>query len=87
MLKEIYEQPTAVRETIGTRIVLNQKCDFNDISISKEYLSEVTRIFIVACGTAMHAGLAVKPIIEKLCNIPVFVDVASEFRYREPIID
>lgn len=87
MLKEIYEQPTAVRETIGTRIVLNQKCDFNDISISKEYLSEVTRIFIVACGTAMHVGVCVKPIFERLTGIPVEVDIASEFRYREPLID
>lgn len=87
MLKEIYEQPTAIRETIGTRIVPNKKCDFNDINISKEYLSEVTKIFIVACGTAMHVGVCVKPIFERLTGIPVEVDIASEFRYREPLID
>lgn len=87
MLKEIYEQPKAVRETIGTRIVPNKKCDFNDINITKEYLSEVTRIFIVACGTAMHVGVCVKPIFERLTGIPVEVDIASEFRYREPLID
>lgn len=87
MLKEIYEQPTAVRETIGTRLSKNEKCNFSDINISKEYLSEVSRIYIVACGTAMHAGLAVKPIFERLISIPVEVDVASEFRYRNPLID
>ncbi len=87
MLKEIYEQPTAIRETIGTRLNEGKKCDFSDINISKDYLSKISRIYIVACGTAMHAGLAVKPIFERLIKIPVEVDVASEFRYREPLID
>ena len=87
MLKEIFEQPTAIRETIGSRLVLKEKCSFSDLNISKEYLSSVNRIFIVACGTAMHAGLIGKNVIEKLCNIPVEVDIASEFRYRNPIID
>ncbi len=87
MLKEIYEQPTAIRETIGTRLTNEKNCDFNDITISKEYLSKISRIYIVACGTAMHAGLAVKPIWERLVNIPVEIDIASEFRYRDPLID
>ncbi len=87
MLKEIYEQPTAIRETIGTRLNEGTKCDFSDINISKDYLSTVSRIYIVACGTAMHAGIAVKPIFERLVSVPVEVDVASEFRYREPLID
>lgn len=87
MLKEIYEQPRAVRETIGSRLKLNELTNFSDIKLSKDFLFNVNKIYIIACGTAMHAGLAVKPIIEKLCNIPVCVDVASEFRYREPIID
>ena len=87
MLKEIYEQPRAIRETIGSRLSLGQKCNFDDIAITKEYLSKVNKIYIVACGTAMHAGLVGKNIIEKLCNIPVTVDIASEFRYRDPIID
>lgn len=87
MLKEIYEQPKAIRETIGTRLTNDGKCDFSDINISKEYLSEINRIYIVACGTAMHAGLAVKPIFERLISVPVEVDIASEFRYREPLID
>ena len=87
MLKEIFEQPTAIRETIGSRLKLGEKTDFSDIDISKEYLSTINKIFIVACGTAMHAGLTGKKFIENLCNIPVEVDVASEFRYRNPIID
>ncbi len=87
MLKEIFEQPVAIRETIGTRLNIGDKCNFDDINISKEYLSEISRIYIVACGTAMHAGLAVKPIMERLISIPVEVDIASEFRYRDPLID
>ena len=87
MLKEIYEQPTAIRETIGSRFKLGEKCDFDDLSFSKEFLSSINKIYVVACGTAMHAGLTGKTIIEKLCKIPVTVDIASEYRYREPIID
>ena len=87
MLKEIFEQPTAIRETIGSRFKLEEKCSFDDIDISKEYLEKVNKIYIVACGTAMHAGLVGKNAIEKLCKIPTTVDIASEFRYRDPIID
>lgn len=87
MLKEIFEQPTAIRETIGSRFRLGEKCSFDDIEFSKEYLSNINRIFIVACGTAMHAGLVGKNLFEKLCKIPTEVDIASEFRYRNPIID
>ena len=87
MLKEIYEQPNSIRETIGSRLKLNEKVNFADLDITKEYLSTINKIFIVACGTAMHAGLTGKKMIENLCNIPVEVDIASEFRYRNPIID
>ena len=87
MLKEIFEQPTSIRETIGSRFRLGEKCSFDDIEITKEYLSTVNRIYFVACGTAMHAGLVGKTLMEKLCNIPTEVDIASEFRYRDPIID
>ncbi len=87
MLKEIYEQPTAIRETIGAKISKNNKCEFDELKFSKEYLSKLNKIYIVACGTAMHAGLSGKNAIEKLCRIPVEVDIASEFRYRDPIID
>ena len=87
MLKEIYEQPTAIRETIGARISLNSKCEFDELKFTKDYLSSLNKIYIVACGTAMHAGLSGKNAIEKLCRIPVEVDIASEFRYRDPIVD
>ena len=87
MLKEIYEQPNAVRETIGSRLPDNEPCNFDDLKFTKEFLSKINKIYIVACGTAMHAGLSGKISIEKLCKIPVTVDIASEFRYRNPIID
>ena len=87
MLKEIFEQPTAIRETIGSRFRLGEKCSFDDIELSKEYLEKINKIFIVACGTARHAAMVGKTIIENLCQIPTEVDIASEFRYRNPIID
>ena len=87
MLKEINEQPKSIRETIGSRIVPNSKTVFADLDLSKEYLETINKIFIVACGTAMHAGLSGKTLIESLCEIPVEVEAASEFRYRNPIIN
>ena len=87
MLKEIYEQPVAIRETIGSRFKAGESCVFNDLDISKNYLKSINKIYIVACGTAMHAGLIGKTVIEKLCKIPVEVDIASEFRYRDPLVD
>ena len=87
MLKEIYEQPTAIRETIGAKVNVNSKCEFDELKFTKEYLSSLNKIYIVACGTAMHAGLTGKNSIEKLCRIPTEVDIASEFRYRDPIVD
>ncbi len=87
MLKEIHEQVTSTRETVGARFQENQKTCFNELNFTKEYLSSLNRIYIVACGTAMHAGLAGKAIIEKLCRIQTEVDIASEFRYRDPLID
>ena len=87
MLKEIYEQPNAIRETIGSRFRLGEKCSFDDIEIDSGYLKSINKIYIVACGTAMHAGLVGKNAIEKLCRIPTEVEIASEFRYRDPIIN
>ena len=87
MLKEIHEQPTAIRETIGSRLPENEQCNFDDLKFTKEFLTSINKIYIVACGTAMHAGLSGKIAIEKLCRIPVTVDIASEFRYRDAIID
>ena len=87
MLKEIYEQPRSVRETIGSTIKAGSLVNFSEINISKEYLSNINNIYIVACGTAMYAGLSAKSLIENLCKLPVCIDIASEFRYRNPIID
>jgi len=85
MLKEIYEQPTSVRETIGT-LLNDEKIYFADMQLDKKYLNSLTHIYIVACGTAMHAGLGIKPLFEHFLNIPVIVDIASEFRYNTPIL-
>ena len=86
MLKEINEQPNAIRETIGAKLD-NGHIEIEDLNFTKEYLESLNKIYIVACGTAMHAGLVAKAIFEKLCKIPVEVDIASEFRYRDPIIN
>lgn len=86
MLKEIYEQPDAIRNTIAPRI--NQELpDFTEDGIDDEIFKNCKRISIVACGTAMHAGMVGKHLIEKKLRIPVHVDCASEFRYKDPIID
>lgn len=87
MLKEIHEQPDSIRNTINSRLDENGEFNFSDLNLSKEYLKTVNKIYIVACGTAMHAGLAVKNTIEKLCKIVTQVDIASEFRYRNPLVD
>ncbi len=87
MLKEIYEQPTAIRETIGAKLGEGSKCEFDELKFTKEYLKSLNKIYIVACGTAMHAGLAAKNMLERICKIPTEVDIASEFRYRDPIVD
>ena len=86
MLKEIHEQPKAIKETIGNKLN-GEKIEFTDFSISKELLSGFNKIYIVACGTAMHAGMVAKTSFEKLCKINTEVDIASEFRYRDPLID
>ena len=86
MLKEIFEQPKAIRETIGTSLNGNS-ITFDGLSLDKNFLRTINQIYIVACGTAMHAGLAVKANFEHFLNVPVCVDVASEFRYRDPLIN
>ena len=87
MLKEIYEQPNAIRETIGAKLNENSKCEFEELDFTKEYLLSLNKIYIVACGTAMHAGLSTRNTIEKLCKISTEVDIASEFRYRDPLVN
>lgn len=84
MLKEIFEQPRAIRETIGTALT-----DANKISLPFEKINfkKFNKIYIVACGTAMHAGLVAKNLFEHYIKLPTEVDMASEFRYRNPLID
>ena len=86
MMKEIFEQPKAVRDTITPRI-RNGRVVLDDITLTAEQLRSFTKICIVACGTAYHVGVVAKYAFEELLRIPTEVDVASEFRYRSPIID
>ena len=83
MLKEIHEQPRAVRDTIGA-YVKDGKIDLSETGLTDEKLQEIERIYIVACGSAFHVGMVGKYVIEELADIPVEVDLASEFRYRNP---
>ena len=85
MLKEIHEQPTAIKTTITPRIIDGMP-NLEECGMTYDRLKNYHNIFVVACGTAMHAGLVGKYVIEKIARIPVTVDVASEFRYRNPII-
>jgi hypothetical protein len=88
MLKEIHEQPKAVRDTMSQRITGDKKAiSFEELAWDADYLNSFNKIYIVACGTAYHAGLVGKYYIEKLARVLVEVDVASEFRYRDPIVD
>ena len=87
MLKEIFEQPKGISETINRRLDENGMIKLDGISLTREELDRFSKIYIVACGTAYHAGLVGKTIIEKFAKIPVEVDVASEFRYRDPLVD
>ena len=87
MLKEIYEQPTAIRETIGKHLSIGKSCQFDELNFDKKFLESINKIYIIACGTAMHAGLSAKVMLENICEIPTEVDIASEFRYRNPIIN
>lgn len=85
MMKEIEEQPKAIRETISPRI-RDGKVVLDDISLTAEDIKKIRKIYIVACGSAYHVGVVGKYVIEKMCRIPVEVQVASEFRYCDPIV-
>lgn len=87
MLKEIYEQPSGVKETLIRRLNSDGEIQLDDIKMTNEDLEKINRVYIVACGTAYHAGLVGKFAIEKFAHIPVITDIASEFRYRDPFID
>ena len=86
MLKEIHEQPKAIKDTMSGRVSLNEKINLGDFKLTAEELEEIDRIYIIACGTAYNAGLIGKVAIEDLARIPVEVAIASEFRYRNPIV-
>lgn len=86
MLKEIHEQPKAIKDTLTSRVLKDSPINLENINFTKEDLEAFDRVFIVACGTAYNSGLVGKTIIEKLAKIPVEVDIASEFRYRDPLI-
>ena len=86
MLKEMNEQPKVVHDTIAPRII-NGKINFENFSVNRDTIKDINKIFIVACGSAYHAGMVGKYLIEHLAEIPVEVDIASEFRYRNPIVD
>lgn len=85
MLKEIHEQPKAVQDMIGA-YVKDNAIDFSEVGLTDDSLKDLERIYIVACGSAYHVGMAGKYVLEDLAGIPVEVDLASEFRYRNPII-
>jgi glucosamine--fructose-6-phosphate aminotransferase (isomerizing) len=88
MIKEIFEQPAALRETIGDRIVgRSMALELRGLGLSDGYLKRVKKIAIIACGTASHAGMAAQYAIERLCQVPVMVDVASELQHRECVFD
>lgn len=87
MMKEIYEQPKGIHETLNRRLNKEGIIELDGIKITKEDLERINKVYIVACGTAYHAGLVGKYAIEKFAQIPVICDIASEFRYRDPFID
>lgn len=87
MIKEIHEQPEVIGETLNRRLDENDRIKIDGISLSKEEINQFDKVYIVACGTAYFAGLVGKYLIEKIAKIPVEVDVASEFRYRDPLVD
>ncbi len=87
MLKEIHEQPKGITETLTRRLDEEGEINLDGIRMTKEEIEQFNKVYIVACGTAYHAGMIGKLIIEKLAKIPVEIDVASEFRYRDPFVD
>lgn len=87
MIKEIHEQPEVIGETLNRRLDENDRIKIDGISLSKVEINRFDKVYIVACGTAYFAGLVGKYLIEKIAKIPVEVDVASEFRYRDPLVD
>ena len=86
MMKEIHEQPEAIAETILDRLSGEASIDLSDVGLDDDYLTNLKRIVVVACGTSYHAGLVGRYAIERWARIPVEVDIASEYRYRDPVV-
>ena len=86
MMKEIHEQPRAVKDTLNS-VLKDGKIDLTDIGLAEEDIRRTSQIYIVACGSAYHVGMVAQYVIEDLVKIPVRVELASEFRYRKPILD
>ena len=86
MMKEIQEQPKAVQDTLNS-VIHENKIDLSEVGLEEEQIRDVSQIYIVACGSAYHVGVAAQYVIEDLARIPVRVELASEFRYRKPILD
>jgi glucosamine--fructose-6-phosphate aminotransferase (isomerizing) len=86
MLKEIWEQPKALRETLRGRMV-DGEIQLNELAMTPEQIADIVRVFVIACGTSLHAGMVTKTLIEQWARIPVEVLCSSEFRYNDPIVD
>ena len=86
MMKEIHEQPKAVKDTINS-VVSNDKIDLSELGLSDDVIQDISQIHIVACGSAYHVGMVAQYVMEDLARIPVRVELASEFRYRNPILN
>ena len=86
MIKEIHEQPKAVADTLNS-VLHDDMIDLNDVGLSEEEIRNISQIYIVACGSAYHVGMAAQYVLEDLARIPVRVELASEFRYRKPLLD
>jgi glucosamine--fructose-6-phosphate aminotransferase (isomerizing) len=87
MLKEIHEQPSAIRDTLRGRFDSTGRLALDDLRMREDQIEDVDKVFVVACGTSFHAGLVVKYAIEHWTRLPVEIDIASEFRYRDPVLD
>jgi glucosamine--fructose-6-phosphate aminotransferase (isomerizing) len=87
MLKEIHEQPAAIRDTLRGRFDARGRLVLDDLRMREEQIEGVDKVFVVACGTAFHAGLVAKYAIEHMTRLPVEIEIASEFRYRDPVLD
>ncbi|MEX1377825.1 MAG: glutamine--fructose-6-phosphate transaminase (isomerizing) [Eubacteriales bacterium] len=87
MIKEIHEEPKSLRDTLSPRLTAENQIDLKNLEISNRQVKNIQRIVIVACGTAYHAGLIAKYVFEEKLRIPVEVDIASEYRYRRPILN